>query len=133
MAESRAPRIVILGGGISGLSATFRLLELSAKHEAPFEVALLEGGPCLGGALHTIREDGFIAAAGAASFLPSTPWWPASAFGGTLSVRVRSAAVPASCATERWSKSRRASPCSRPRACCRCCEARCFPRSARRG
>ena len=74
MAESRAPRIVILGGGISGLSAAFRLLELSAKHEAPFEVALLEGGPCLGGALHTIREDGFIAEAGADSFLTEKPW-----------------------------------------------------------
>src|SRR5260221_5090622 len=69
MAESGAPRIAILGGGISGLSAAFRLLELSAKHEAPLEVALLEGGPRLGGALHTIREEGFIAEAGADSLL----------------------------------------------------------------
>jgi oxygen-dependent protoporphyrinogen oxidase len=74
MAESGAPRIAILGGGISGLSAAFRLLELSAKHEAPLEVALLEGGPRLGGALHTIREQGFIAEAGADSFLTEKPW-----------------------------------------------------------
>ncbi|HZZ08327.1 MAG TPA: protoporphyrinogen oxidase [Candidatus Binataceae bacterium] len=74
MAESGALRIVILGGGISGLSAAFRLLELSAKHEAPLEVALLEGGPRLGGALHTIREQGFIAEAGADSFLTEKPW-----------------------------------------------------------
>jgi protoporphyrinogen/coproporphyrinogen III oxidase len=74
MAESGAPRIAILGGGISGLSAAFRLLELSAKHEAPLEVALLEGGPRLGGALHTIRKEGFIAEAGADSFLTEKPW-----------------------------------------------------------
>ena len=61
MADSGAPRIAILGGGISGLSAAFRLLELSAKHEAPLEVTLLERSPRLGGALCTIREQGFIA------------------------------------------------------------------------
>jgi protoporphyrinogen/coproporphyrinogen III oxidase len=74
MAEGGAPRIAILGGGISGLSAAFRLLELSAKHEAPLEVVLLESGPRLGGALHTIREQGFIAEAGADSFLTEKPW-----------------------------------------------------------
>ncbi|MGA8057848.1 MAG: protoporphyrinogen oxidase [Candidatus Binataceae bacterium] len=74
MADSGAPRIAILGGGISGLSAAFRLLELSAKHEAPLEVTLLERGPRLGGALCTIREQGFIAEAGADSFLTEKPW-----------------------------------------------------------
>jgi protoporphyrinogen/coproporphyrinogen III oxidase len=74
MADSGAPRIAILGGGISGLSAAFRLLELSAKHEAPLEVTLLERGSRLGGALCTIREQGFIAEAGADSFLTEKPW-----------------------------------------------------------
>lgn len=74
MADSGAPRIVILGGGISGLSAAFRLLELSAKHEVPLEVTLLERGPRLGGALCTIHEQGFIAEAGADSFLTEKPW-----------------------------------------------------------
>ncbi|HVA83614.1 MAG TPA: protoporphyrinogen oxidase [Candidatus Binataceae bacterium] len=74
MADSGVPRIAILGGGISGLSAAFRLLELSAKHEAPLEVTLLERGPRLGGALCTIREQGFIAEAGADSFLTEKPW-----------------------------------------------------------
>src|ERR1700757_4207343 len=74
MADSWAPRIAILGGGISGLSAAFRLLELSAKHEAPLEVTLLERSPRLGGALCTIREQGFIAEAGADSFLTEKPW-----------------------------------------------------------
>ncbi len=74
MADSGAPRIAILGGGISGLSAAFRLLELSAKHEVPLDVTLLERGPRLGGPLCTIREQGFIAEAGADSFLTEKPW-----------------------------------------------------------
>src|SRR6202162_5653497 len=75
MADNGAPRIAILGGGISGLSAAFRLLELSAKHEAPLEVTLLERGPRVCGALCTIREQqGFIAEAGADSFLTEKPW-----------------------------------------------------------
>ncbi len=74
MADSDAPRIAILGGGISGLSAAFRLLELSAKHEAPLELMLLERGQRLGGPLCTIREQGFIAETGADSFLTEKPW-----------------------------------------------------------
>jgi protoporphyrinogen/coproporphyrinogen III oxidase len=74
MADGGVPRIAILGGGISGLSAAFRLQELSAKHEAPLEVTLLECSRRLGGALHTIREQGFIAEAGADSFLTEKPW-----------------------------------------------------------
>jgi protoporphyrinogen/coproporphyrinogen III oxidase len=74
MADSDAPRIAILGGGISGLSAAFRLLELSTKSEAPLEVTLLERGPRLGGTLCTIHEQGFIAEAGADSFLTEKPW-----------------------------------------------------------
>ncbi|HLJ44039.1 MAG TPA: protoporphyrinogen oxidase [Candidatus Binataceae bacterium] len=74
MADGGAPRIVILGGGIAGLSAAFRLKELSAKHDAPLQVTLMERGPRLGGALRTVREQGFIAEAGADSFLTEKPW-----------------------------------------------------------
>src|SRR5690348_6634075 len=74
MVDGNAPRIIILGGGITGLSAAFRLLELSAKHRVPLEVTLLERSPRLGGPLCTIREQGFIAEAGADSFLTEKPW-----------------------------------------------------------
>ena len=74
MADGDAPRIAILGGGIAGLSAAFRLVELSAKREVPLELTLLEQGPRLGGPLCTIREQGFIAEAGADSFLTEKPW-----------------------------------------------------------
>lgn len=74
MAGNGSPRIVVLGGGIAGLSAAFRLFELSARHERPLEVTLLERGPRLGGPLRTIREQGFVAEAGADSFLTEKPW-----------------------------------------------------------
>ncbi|MGH7914738.1 MAG: protoporphyrinogen oxidase [Candidatus Binataceae bacterium] len=74
MTDSGQPRIVVLGGGISGLSAAFHLQELSARHDVPLEVTLLERGPRLGGALCTIRAQGFIAEAGADSFLTEKPW-----------------------------------------------------------
>ena len=94
MADGGAPRIVILGGGIAGLSAAFRLKELSAKHDAPLEVTLMERGPRLGGALCTVREQGFIAEAGAAasrshrSRLVRAYW---TAIASRVSVRLRPA------------------------------------------
>ncbi|HLK86715.1 MAG TPA: protoporphyrinogen oxidase [Candidatus Binataceae bacterium] len=74
MAHSGAARIAVLGGGISGLSAAFRLRELAAMHRVPLEIALLEQGERLGGALCTIREQGFVAEGGADSFLTEKPW-----------------------------------------------------------
>lgn len=66
--------VVVLGGGISGLSAAFRLTELSTKNQVPLEVTLLERGQRIGGPLLTIREHGFIAEAGSDSLLTEKPW-----------------------------------------------------------
>lgn len=66
-------RVAIIGGGISGLAAGFRLRELAAAHEIPVEVALFERGMRVGGALDTIRRDGFVIEAGADSFLSEKP------------------------------------------------------------
>ncbi len=45
-------RVVILGGGIAGLSVAFR-------RTGPGETVILEAGPRPGGSIRTIREDGF--------------------------------------------------------------------------
>ncbi len=74
MDSSKATRrIAIIGGGISGLAAGFRLRELATAHEFPVEVALFECGMRLGGALDTIRRDGFVIETGADSFLAEKP------------------------------------------------------------
>jgi protoporphyrinogen/coproporphyrinogen III oxidase len=71
--SNRSRRVAIIGCGISGLAAAFRLRELAAAHEIPLEVALFERGMRLGGALDTIRRDGFVIETGADSFLSEKP------------------------------------------------------------
>jgi oxygen-dependent protoporphyrinogen oxidase len=67
-------RVAIIGGGISGLTAAFRIRELAAAREFPVETALFEKGPSLGRALATVRRDGFVIETGADSFLSEKPW-----------------------------------------------------------
>jgi len=51
------PRIAIIGGGISGLSAAFTLEE-KRKSGAKIEYVLFETAPRLGGVMVTDRADG---------------------------------------------------------------------------
>jgi protoporphyrinogen/coproporphyrinogen III oxidase len=67
------PRVVVLGGGISGLAAAYRLRELAAAHERPLETILLEASARVGGALETIRSGGYIIETGADSILSEKP------------------------------------------------------------
>lgn len=71
--SKRSRRVAIIGGGISGLAAAFRLRELAAARDFPIEVAIFERGMRLGGALDTIRRDGFVIETGADSFLSEKP------------------------------------------------------------
>ena len=63
----------MIGGGITGLAAAYRLRELAASREFPLEVYLLERSARCGGALETIRRDGFVIETGADSFLSEKP------------------------------------------------------------
>jgi oxygen-dependent protoporphyrinogen oxidase len=69
-------RVVIVGGGVSGLVAAHRLATrgLAAPGRRPHEVLVLEARDQLGGAVWTERRDGFTLEHGADSFLTSTPW-----------------------------------------------------------
>lgn len=75
MGSGRKPRrVAIIGGGISGLAAAFRIRELAAARAFPLEAALFEKGPTLGRALATISKDEFVIETGADSFLSEKPW-----------------------------------------------------------
>ena len=63
-------RVVVIGGGISGLAAAHRLVELQPS----LDVVLLEGGTRLGGVIDTLRRDGFLIERSADSFITSVPW-----------------------------------------------------------
>ncbi len=67
-------RIAIIGGGISGLSAAHRLMELSAENKTRLEVLLFEGRNRLGGVISTRRADDFLIEEGPDSFITTKPW-----------------------------------------------------------
>ena len=66
-------RVVVIGGGITGLAAANRLVELAAERQLPVDVSLLEATNRVGGALETIHRDGFVIETGADSFLSEKP------------------------------------------------------------
>ncbi|HKG97991.1 MAG TPA: protoporphyrinogen oxidase [Pyrinomonadaceae bacterium] len=62
-------RIVIIGGGISGLAAAHRVLELNQSAQ----VTILEASSRLGGTIHTEHRDGFLLERGPDSFISEKP------------------------------------------------------------
>ncbi len=69
-----ARRIVVVGGGIAGLAAAHRLVELSRERGQNVELNLLDARQRLGGTIATERADGFLIEAGPDSFLSEKPW-----------------------------------------------------------
>ena len=64
-----ARRVAVIGGGIAGLAAAHRLVEL-----APARELVLEAGPRLGGVLSTVHRDGFQVEQSADNFITTIPW-----------------------------------------------------------
>lgn len=60
----------MIGGGITGLAAAYRLLELKPS----LEVTLFEAAERLGGVLRTVHKDGFLIEAAADNFITTVPW-----------------------------------------------------------
>jgi oxygen-dependent protoporphyrinogen oxidase len=61
---------VVIGGGITGLAAAFRLVELDPTRE----IVLLEASDRLGGVLETVHRDGFLVERSADNFITNVPW-----------------------------------------------------------
>lgn len=66
-------RIAVIGGGISGLAAAHRLIELAAAAPAAARVTLFEAGPRLGGVIRTEKIDDCTVELGSDSFITSKP------------------------------------------------------------
>lgn len=62
-------RVVIIGGGITGLSAAFYMQKAAREQNLPIEVTLIEATNRLGGKIQTVRRDGFVIERGPDSFL----------------------------------------------------------------
>ena len=63
-------RVVVVGGGVSGLAAAHRLLEA----DPALDLAVLESGPDVGGRLRTATVGGLELASGPDSFVARKPW-----------------------------------------------------------
>ncbi|OGR54390.1 MAG: protoporphyrinogen oxidase [Elusimicrobia bacterium RIFCSPLOWO2_02_FULL_39_32] len=54
MNETKPPRIVVIGSGITGLSCAYRLLNLSKEKKFPIELLVLEAGDRVGGVIQSV-------------------------------------------------------------------------------
>src|SRR6266550_5480607 len=66
-------RVVIIGGGISGLAAAHRVLERNHESGKPVCLTLLEAGSRVGGIVQTHQRDGFLLESGPDSFISEKP------------------------------------------------------------
>ncbi|HEV7889043.1 MAG TPA: protoporphyrinogen oxidase [Pyrinomonadaceae bacterium] len=77
--QQKSRRLCIVGGGISGLAAAHRLLELRSQETSadsehvPVEVLLLEASARAGGTVRTYRREGFLLEGGPDSFISEKP------------------------------------------------------------
>ena len=67
-------RLVVIGGGIAGLAAAHRAVELARERGLALDLTLLEARDRLGGTIASERIDGFLVEAGPESFLSEKPW-----------------------------------------------------------
>ncbi len=68
------PRVAVVGGGVAGLAAAHRLVELSRERRQPIDLTLFEAGGRLGGTIATETTGGFVIEAGPDSFISEKPW-----------------------------------------------------------
>lgn len=73
--NARSPRrVVIAGGGVTGLTVAYRLLCAPEREARPLEVTLLEARPSLGGNIRTERAGGFVIDGGPDAWVVAKPY-----------------------------------------------------------
>ncbi|HEX7248401.1 MAG TPA: protoporphyrinogen oxidase, partial [Actinomycetota bacterium] len=70
MSASRARRVVVVGGGVTGLTVAYRLMQA----DPAIDVTVLEAGSAAGGKLRNVTVGDLVLPAGADSFLARKPW-----------------------------------------------------------
>jgi len=72
--SSSSKRVLIIGGGISGMAAAYTLQEQARSLGLPVSFTLVESSPVLGGKIITENIDGFTIEGGPDCFLRQKPW-----------------------------------------------------------
>lgn len=71
--SEQTKRIAVIGGGITGLSAAYRLLELAEEQSRTIEVTVFESRPAAGGWIGTIDQGDYLIDTGADMFITNKP------------------------------------------------------------
>ena len=67
-------KLAVVGGGVAGLAASHRALEIARARGLPLDLSLFEAGDRIGGTIQTERHEGFLVESGPDSFLSEKPW-----------------------------------------------------------
>ena len=67
-------RAIVIGGGITGLTAGYRLMREAKKRNIPLKLTLLEASNRVGGTIQTEHRDGFVIEHGPDAFISTKPW-----------------------------------------------------------
>ncbi len=78
--RSQHKAVIVVGAGISGLSAAYFVREQSKAQQNPVELAVFEAQERPGGVISTTFHDGFVVENGPDSFLTDKPWALALAY-----------------------------------------------------
>ncbi len=68
-----APRLLIVGGGVSGMAAAAAARQQADRAGAALHVLVLERGARVGGRAHSVRQDGWLVEAGPSGYLDTDP------------------------------------------------------------
>ncbi|RKU29668.1 protoporphyrinogen oxidase [Candidatus Poribacteria bacterium] len=74
MMTKQHKRAIVIGGGITGLSAAYRLKNEAAKRDIPLNIKILEASNRIGGVIKTEHKDGFVIEHGPDAFISTKPW-----------------------------------------------------------
>lgn len=72
--QTQTKKVVIIGGGITGLATAYYLQKHHKTSDIPFEITLIDASQELGGKIKTEKVDGFTIEGGPDSFLGQKPW-----------------------------------------------------------
>lgn len=67
-------RTIVIGGGITGLAAAYRLKNEAEKRNIPLDLKILEASNRVGGVIQTEHRDGFVIEHGPDAFISTKPW-----------------------------------------------------------
>ena len=70
----KAKTAVVIGGGISGLTACYKLITESRTRDLSLRVRLFEASERLGGVIDTVKRDGLVMERGPDAFISTKPW-----------------------------------------------------------